>query len=108
MLPDKILLKAPAKINLFLRILGRREDGYHLLESHMHKIGLYDQLELYPTEQGIGLHCTASGVPEDATNLVYRAADLFLRATVGRRQTAWGGVSITLQKNIPVKMLTRL
>jgi len=48
------------------------------------------------------LQCAKSGVPEDASNLVYRAADLFLRATAGRRQTAWGGVGITLQKNIPV------
>lgn len=102
MSPEKLLLLAPAKINLFLRIVGRREDGYHLLESHMHKIGLYDQLELCPAKEGITLHCGESGVPEDGSNLVYRAATLFLRATEGRRQTAWGGVRITLQKNIPV------
>lgn len=102
MLSEKLLLQAPAKINLFLRILGRREDGYHLLESHMHKIGLYDQLELCPTELGITLHCGKSGLPEDSSNLVYRAAELFMDATEGRRHTAWGGVHITLHKNIPV------
>lgn len=99
---EKLLLKAPAKINLSLRVLGRRADGYHLLETHMHKVALYDQLELCPTDEGITLHCEGGLLPEDGTNLVYRAAELFLRSTEGKRRSSCRGVSIRLQKNIPV------
>lgn len=102
LLPEKLLLKAPAKINLSLRILGRRADGYHLLETHMHKVGLYDELELVPAQQGISLRCEGSGIPEDGSNLVYRAAELYVRTTEGRRQTSYSGVRITLRKCIPV------
>lgn len=101
MTQEKLLLRAPAKINLSLRVLGRRADGYHLLETHMHKVALYDQLALCPAEAGITLHC-GGHLPEDSSNLVYRAAELFLRTTEGQRRSPWRGVTITLQKNIPV------
>lgn len=99
---EKLLLKAPAKINLSLKVLGRREDGYHLLETHMHKVGLYDELELCPAKEGIVLHCEGSALPEDAANLVYRAADLFLRTTKEQRRGRWNGAVLSLKKNIPV------
>jgi 4-diphosphocytidyl-2-C-methyl-D-erythritol kinase len=99
---DWLALKAPAKINLFLRVTGRRGDGYHTLETLMQKVDLYDELALRLCEQpGIHLRCVGSALPEDKGNLVYRAAELFLQ-TVSPRVGSVPGVIITLTKNIPV------
>ncbi|HHL34518.1 MAG TPA: 4-(cytidine 5'-diphospho)-2-C-methyl-D-erythritol kinase, partial [Desulfobulbaceae bacterium] len=46
----KVLLQAPAKINLYLRVLGRRDDGYHLLATLMQKLDLCDRIEIEPAE----------------------------------------------------------
>ena len=94
---DWLALKAPAKINLYLKVTGRRADGYHTLDTLMQKISLCDELELRLCERGIHLACPGSTLLENRDNLVYRAADLFLR-TVGQPT----GVEITLTKNIPV------
>jgi 4-diphosphocytidyl-2-C-methyl-D-erythritol kinase len=93
-----LALAAPAKINLYLKIIGRRADGYHELQTLMQKIALYDRLELTLTSRpGISLSCPESDLPEDEGNIVYRAAACFLQ-----QQTAYcGGVDIILQKNIP-------
>ncbi len=47
---DKISLKAPAKINLYLKVLGKREDGYHEIESLMQAIDLYDEISIEKSE----------------------------------------------------------
>lgn len=62
----RITLRAPAKINLSLKILGRREDGYHELETLMQKIALYDELELRLTsEPGVRIRCSNAELPTD-------------------------------------------
>ena len=95
----QLKLRAPAKINLTLKILGKREDGYHELETLMQKISLFDELELRLTDEpGIHLRCLNTDLPEDEDNIVVRAAQLFLRETNNSGQ----GVNITLRKNIPV------
>ncbi|XOF34712.1 MAG: 4-(cytidine 5'-diphospho)-2-C-methyl-D-erythritol kinase [Candidatus Electrothrix sp. YB6] len=92
-------LKAPAKINLSLRILGRREDGYHELETLMQKIALHDELQLTLTaEPGVRLRCPGADLPENEDNIIVRAAQLFLTRTGNSKQ----GIHITLKKNIPV------
>jgi len=100
---NRLSLKAPAKINLFLKVLGRRPDGYHLLETCMHKVSLYDEIELISCAEGIRLHCFGGGgIPENRDNLVCRAAELFFQATQGRRCGTDCGVTIGLTKRIPV------
>jgi len=99
---ERLSLKAPAKINLFLRVTGRRADGYHTLETLMHKLDLCDELELRLCRQGIRLRCQGSPLPEDKGNLVYRAAELYLQTAARQSLTALPGVEITLKKNIPV------
>jgi 4-diphosphocytidyl-2-C-methyl-D-erythritol kinase len=94
---NSIHLKAPAKINLFLKVLARRQDGYHEVESLMVKVALYDHLQLTGTGQGIKLSCSGGGVPDDRSNLVYRAAEAFFAAA-----GIQAGVEINLEKNIPV------
>lgn len=73
---------SPSKVNLFLRITRRREDGFHDLASLFHVIDLGDTLEFNPTEaQADSLKCNVSDVPTDASNLVIKALDLFRKHT---------------------------
>src|SRR5207247_6678057 len=80
---------APAKINLTLRVLGRRPDGYHEIESLVAAITLYDELTFgQRTAPGFELRCEHPAVPRDGTNLIARAADrLASRAGVSVRLT---------------------
>jgi len=88
---------APAKLNLFLHVVGRRPDGYHLLQTAYRLIGLCDWLRFAPREDGeISLARAIPGVAADE-NLAVRAARL-LKAESG---TA-AGVEIDLEKNIPI------
>ena len=92
-------IKAPAKVNTFLRVVGRRPDGYHELEMVMVPLTLADDLSLTLTPSGIGLEVEGASDPgmQGEGNLAYRAAKaLFQEAGVE------GGVRIRLKKNIPV------
>lgn len=102
MQPMRLSLQAPAKINLFLRIKGRRPDGYHLLDTLMQKISLCDEVELSLCSEGVGLECSGELVPVSKENLAVKAAELFLRVTEGRRNRSEAGVHIKLTKRIPV------
>ncbi len=99
---DGLRLTAPAKINLYLQVTGRRPDGYHFLATLMQKVDLFDQLVLQRCAAGISLSCPNSGLPEDEGNIVYRAARLFLATMVERLTGPLAGVKITLCKSIPV------
>lgn len=93
-----IRLHAPAKINLHLKILRKRPDGYHEIESLMQKVALYDTIDLaLSKEPGIHLSCLGADLPEDSTNIAFRAAQLFL-AQAGREEQ---GLEIRLHKQIP-------
>ncbi len=99
MVLERLRLKVPAKINLYLKITGQREDGYHELNMLMQKIALYDRLELEPVqESGIFLSCPDTDLPVDERNLVYRAASLYMERTGKIDQ----GIRIVLDKNIPI------
>ncbi len=65
---------APAKINLFLRILRKRPNGYHDLAFVMQQISLFDELICSLRPEGIALSCPGTDLPTDEKNLVYRAA----------------------------------
>jgi len=87
----------PAKVNLYLRVLRRREDGYHDLLSIMQPLTLADELTINPAPPGIFLDCEQPGIPLGPGNLVWQAALEFQQAT-GRKV----GVHIVLRKNIPM------
>ena len=88
---------SPAKINWFLHITGRRDDGYHLLQTVFQRIDWHDELVIAPRyDSVITLQGDLSGVPEHK-NLAYRAASA-LREYVGRDAL---GATIVLSKNIP-------
>lgn len=92
-----MLVKAYAKINISLDVVGKREDGYHLLEMIMQNIELYDYLELHKKREGIKIECSKAYVPEDDRNLAYKAAKIFKEAYNIKE-----GISIKIVKNIPV------
>jgi 4-diphosphocytidyl-2-C-methyl-D-erythritol kinase len=94
---SSLSLAAPAKINLFLKVLSKRPDGYHELVSWMQKLSLYDSITLHATSANITLQCPDSSIPEDETNLAFKAAALFFKET-----SVAGGVDIVLKKKIPV------
>jgi 4-diphosphocytidyl-2-C-methyl-D-erythritol kinase len=87
----------PAKINLWLEVIGKRADGYHELSTLMLPIGVYDRVEILPLQEGIVLECVHPEVPQDGRNLAWRAADLLLRET-GQEF----GVHLRVEKHIPV------
>src|SRR3990172_9508330 len=86
---------AAAKVNLALEVLGKRPDGYHELETVLHAVDLFDHLRLEPAPE-ISLRVTNRSVPQDPTNLAWRAAHLLQEALGIER-----GVRITLRKRIP-------
>ncbi len=95
---DNISLKALAKINLGLDVIGKREDGYHDVRMIMQSIHLYDRVEIKKTRSPkIRVEVNLYYLPVDENNLVYKAAAL-MKEKYGIKE----GVRITLQKFIPV------
>ena len=99
-------IRAPAKINLGLRVVGKRSDGYHLLDTIMVPVSLYDEIDVRKVratskkqagDAPIKITCDHPDVPQGEENIVYRAAQLILKKT-HRAQP----ISIHIKKNIPV------
>ena len=89
-----MLLRAFAKINLDLRVLGRRDDGYHELKTIFQAVDWYDEIVLEPANR---FEFSAPGTPEDETNLVVRAVRAYERMA-----GMMVNVRIHVTKNIPV------
>ena len=103
-------LIAPGKINLYLEIIGDhvsassadRSDGFHELVMILQTIELADIIDLKAKDtQEITLHCNHPQVPTDETNLAYRAAQLMCQSFADSYAN-YGGVDITIAKNLPV------
>ncbi len=94
---QRIRLRCNAKINLSLDVTGKREDGYHTLESIFQSVTVYDILTVSVRPgSGITLRCSAPGLPCDERNLAYRAAQEMLKAS-GKEYK----ISIDMRKHIP-------
>jgi 4-diphosphocytidyl-2-C-methyl-D-erythritol kinase len=91
--PSSFVLKTPAKINWFLCITGKRNDGYHNIRTLMQCIGLYDELK-FAHADGLDLISDMDIPPEE--NLVCKAA-----SALGKRVSCDKGAKISLKKNIP-------
>ena len=90
-----LTLKAPAKVNLTLEVLGCRDDGYHDIVSIMQTVDLFDTITLEPDDTLI-VECDDATI-EPSENLALRAAELLDRSAGGNR-----GARITMEKKIPV------
>lgn len=96
---NSVTLRAYAKINLSLDVVGRREDGYHLLESVFQGISLYDDVQVTREEGngGIRIQCNLPYIPTDGRNIVHKVATAFFKAAgIDRYQ-----ITIVLRKVIP-------
>ncbi len=95
-------LIAPAKINLYLEIIGDRPDGFHELVMILQSVELADRIDIQASDtQDIHISCNHPEVPTDETNLAYRAAKLMCD-TFPEMYANYGGVWIKIEKNIPV------
>ena len=95
---NSITLKSRAKINLSIDVLGKRQDGYNLVEMIMQTIDLYDLIEINEKDNDqITIKSTSDEIPLDCNNLVYKAANL-IKKTFNINK----GVEIHIKKNIPV------
>ncbi len=94
---DELHILSPAKINLFLEVVGRRPDGYHDVESIMQLVNLCDGVHLHRRPRGIRVSVSGAELPPGRGNLAYKAAALFME-TAGVR----GGVHVHLDKRIPL------
>jgi 4-diphosphocytidyl-2-C-methyl-D-erythritol kinase len=102
-----VKIRAPAKINLSLRVVGRRADGYHLLDTIMVPVSLYDDVEIRKLRRVaekkknvaplIKVSCNHPSVPDGEQNLAYRAARLILDKAKSRQP-----IEIRIRKRIPV------
>ncbi len=97
-LGDGVLVRAPAKINLSLLVVGKRPDGFHELETIMAKVNWYDEILIEPGQKAdVELVCQGPHwAPEGKENLIYQAAKLLLNSC-----GVWTDIKITLTKNIP-------
>lgn len=95
-----ITVKAPAKVNLYLDITGRRSDGYHLLETVMQSVSLYDEVTVEYSDKGSGIitvECDHAEIPSDERNIAHKAARLFLE----RSGEKGADIAIKIKKRIP-------
>jgi 4-diphosphocytidyl-2-C-methyl-D-erythritol kinase len=96
-----VIVRAYAKINLDLRVLGTRPDGFHELRTVFQAIALHDTIACVAREGPLAIECDAAGVPLDESNLVWRAAAALWRAL--RRPGPVRDVMIRLEKRIPIE-----
>lgn len=93
-----IELKSRAKINLSIDVLGKREDGYHLVEMIMQTIDLYDIIKITENDiDEININSNSLDIPLNKNNIVYKAAEV-----LKERFNIKSGLNIFIQKNIPV------
>ena len=97
----KIVVQAPAKVNLTLEVLNKREDGFHNIQSIMHTINLFDFLTIKIEDYAgilIELSGNSSEIPYNENNLVYKACKYFLQyAKIENTK-----ININIEKNIPI------
>ncbi len=96
---ESLVIGAPAKVNLFLEVLGKRPDGYHNINSLFQAVSLFDRLRFYRTNgPGVTLEFTTDcDLPTNESNLISMAYDV-----VKHRHGISGGLRVELEKNIPI------
>ena len=97
-----IKVRTPAKINLTLEVLNKRADGFHNIQSIMQAINLYDYLDVTVKNSDrlkISLSGSSKQIPYDERNLVWKAAELYLKKTGIKNKE----LSVYIEKNIPVE-----
>ena len=99
--PAAVQVRAFAKINLTLQVLGLRADGFHELRTTFQSLRLHDTLTFTSTADAFRISCDEEGCPVDDTNLVWRAAERLWN--LSRRQGPLRGVHVRIAKRIPMQ-----
>lgn len=94
---NEITISAPAKVNLYLDVLGKRPDGYHELKMIMQAVSLFDEVHIQKADSGITVTTNFDYLPVGDKNTAYKAAKLMLETFQIKE-----GVKININKNIPV------
>src|ERR1044071_438706 len=100
-MPATVVIRAHAKINLDLRVLGTRPDGFHELRTVLQALPLHAVLRCIPREGPFAIECASAGVPLDQSNLIWRAAETLWRSL--RRSGPVRDVVVQLHKQIPLQ-----
>src|SRR3954471_16360770 len=100
-MPRSLTVHAFAKINLELRVLGLRPDGYHELRTMFQSVALADTLTFTTTRGPFRIECDDPSFPADQTNLIYKAAQRVMG--LARKRDAPAGVTVRVEKNIPMQ-----
>src|SRR5262245_7582763 len=98
---SRVTVRAPAKINLTLQILGKRPDGYHELRTTFQSVALYDTLTFTARSGDFAIERDDPRCPTDDRNLVWRAARALWRGSGRRRELR--DVSVRIRKRIPLQ-----
>jgi 4-diphosphocytidyl-2-C-methyl-D-erythritol kinase len=96
-----VTIRAHAKINLDLRVLGMRPDGFHELRTVFQALALHDTIRCVPRQGPFAIECSAAGVPLDESNLIWRAAQTLWRSL--RRRGPVRDIVVQLEKQIPLQ-----
>ena len=96
-----VTVRAHAKINLDLRVLGTRPDGFHELRTVFQALALHDTIECVPRDGPFAIECETAGVPLDRSNLMWSAAEALWRSL--RREGSVRDVLVRLHKRIPLQ-----
>ncbi len=95
-----IKILCPAKINLFLRVLNKRDDGYHEIETFMNPIRIFDTMRLSvnmkASKKNISVTCDYPDIPQHNENIAFKAADIFLKNVDKKCE-----IDISIKKRIP-------
>ncbi len=100
-MPAIVTVRAHAKINLDLRVLGMRADGFHELRTVFQALTLHDTIRCIPREGPFAIECATAGIPLDESNLIWRAAQTLWRSL--RRPGEVRDIVIQLDKQIPLQ-----
>ncbi|MFH1856270.1 MAG: 4-(cytidine 5'-diphospho)-2-C-methyl-D-erythritol kinase [Candidatus Omnitrophota bacterium] len=94
---DKLILKSPAKINLFLEVFKKRKDGFHQIHTLFQAVNFYDSIHIKKSKKnGTFIKTDCRQLPTDNKNIVYRAVEAL------RQKRDFGGAQITIKKKIPL------
>lgn len=94
---NSIVVKAPAKVNLFLKVLGKRKDFYHNILTLFERISLFDTIKISKIPRGITIKSDKFITQSAKDNLVYKAAEIILK-----RGKVKSGVKVEIKKRIPI------
>lgn len=100
-MPTIVSIRAHAKINLDLRVLGARPDGFHELRTVFQALALHDTIRCVPRKGPFAIECSSAGVPLDESNLIWRAAQTLWRSL--RRPGRVRDMVVQLEKQIPLQ-----